>query len=43
MMGQEIMTAPFNTRTDVSSLSVGTYLITVTDGTTVEKLKFIKK
>lgn len=43
MMGQEIMTAPFSTRTDVSFLSSGTYLITITDGDTVEKLKFIKK
>lgn len=43
MMGQEIMAAPFSTRTDVSFLSGGTYLITLTDGTTVEKLKFIKK
>lgn len=43
MMGQEIMVLPYATRTNVATLSNGTYLITITDGNTVEKLKFIKK
>ncbi|WP_264538135.1 T9SS-dependent choice-of-anchor J family protein [Flavobacterium sp. N1736] len=43
MAGQEIMTAPYTTRTNVASLSSGAYLVTITDGQIVERLKFIKK
>lgn len=43
MLGQKVMAMPYAARTDVASLANGTYLITITDGTTVERLKFIKK
>lgn len=43
MMGQEIMAVPYAARTNVGALPSGTYLVAVTNGSTVEKLKFIKK
>ncbi|RKS26527.1 putative secreted protein (Por secretion system target) [Flavobacterium endophyticum] len=43
MLGQKVMAMPYAARTDVASLANGTYLITITDGTTVDRLKFIKK
>lgn len=43
MMGQEIMALPYSDRTNVAALSSGTYLINITDGKSIERLKFIKK
>lgn len=43
MMGQEVMALPYAARTSVTSLSSGTYLLTIRNGNTVEKLKLIKK
>ncbi len=43
MLGQEIMALPYASRTNVEDLSSGTYLMTISDGSAVERLKFIKK
>ena len=43
IMGQHVLTAPYSSRTDVNLLSAGTYFLQITNGETVERLKFIKK
>lgn len=43
MVGQEVLSAPYSVTTSVAALSSGTYFVKITDGTIVEKLKFIKK
>lgn len=43
MMGQEMLATAYNDQIEVSGLSTGAYIIHITNGTVVEKLKFIKK
>ncbi|MFP9097943.1 T9SS type A sorting domain-containing protein [Flavobacterium sp. RHBU_24] len=42
IMGQEVFTAPYSNQIEVSALAAGAYIMHVTNGAVVEKLKFIK-
>ncbi|WP_281310424.1 T9SS type A sorting domain-containing protein [Flavobacterium flavigenum] len=43
MLGQEVLATSYKDQIEVSALVTGTYIVHITNGTTVEKLKFIKK
>lgn len=43
MAGEKVLAAKYSSSINVSGLLVGTYLATVSDGNTTERLKFIKK
>lgn len=41
--GQEVLATAYKDQIEVSALAAGTYIVHITNGTVVEKLKFIKK
>jgi len=43
MLGQEVLATVYKDQIEVSALAAGTYIVHITNGTVVEKLKFIKK
>ncbi|PXY46877.1 T9SS type A sorting domain-containing protein [Flavobacterium hydrophilum] len=43
MAGQEVLATAYKDQIEVSVLASGTYIVHITNGTVVEKLKFIKK
>jgi hypothetical protein len=43
MAGQEVLATAYKDQIEVSALAAGTYIVHITNGTMVEKLKFIKK
>lgn len=43
MAGQEVLASVYKDQIEVSALAAGTYIIHISNGTAVEKLKFIKK
>lgn len=43
MLGQEVLATAYKDQIEVSALVAGTYIVHIKNGSTVEKLKFIKK
>ncbi|WP_163401434.1 T9SS type A sorting domain-containing protein [Flavobacterium fluviatile] len=43
MGGQKVLATPYKDQIEVAALPSGTYIVHITNGTVVEKLKFIKK